>query len=121
MKKSLLIIAAALALFAGWHLADAANTIQTSEVDGTTTILTGANTITLAQRCTHVVVFTTVGASPVEFTLNHGATAAATNCTMPAAPGGINALGPMPPTDQINYYCVTGAPTGSISYMAWGP
>lgn len=91
------------------------------ENDGTATILTGANTITLGTGLFgHVIVYTSSSASTVNVTLNMGVTATASNAPLVGGSGlsyGLN--GNMGATNQINYYCATGSPAGTISWVAW--
>lgn len=93
-----------------------ATTTITAEVDAVATILTGANTITLGQPCHNLIIWTSPGASPFNFTLN-GTTATAGNVLVIA--GSPIRIDKVTAFTKINYYCVTGSPTGTVSYVAW--
>ncbi len=118
MRKLLaLFIALVCAIYA--PQAVVATTTETSEVDGTASIASGATTITLSsvRQFSHVIIKLSSGSSSMYVTVNHGATASSSNFLIDS--GGTLSLGfgcKMSPTDQINYY--GNGVTGTISYVA---
>ena len=99
------------------------------EADGTVSIAAGANTVFLDQfqpnlvtagaaRYSHIIIWTSSGASTINVTFNEGRTATTSNMTIPGGASISTGLaGFSRAVNAINYF--GGGTTGTLSWVAW--
>lgn len=88
------------------------------EQDSTSSIASGATTISLPGLYSHIIVKLSAGSSSMYVTFNHGSTASSSDFLIDS--GGTLSFGLQGfsgATDQINYF--GNGTTGTISWMAW--
>jgi hypothetical protein len=95
------------------------------ERDGSVSIAAGANQVFLDGvggtngSYSHVIIWTLAGSDSINVTFNQGATASASNQTLPAGAGlAYGLVANSPSTNQINYYDASSG-SGTLCWMAW--